>query len=169
MNKAILMGRLTRDPELRQTGSGISVCTFTLAVDRRFKNQNGERQADFIPIVVWRQQAEFASQYFRQGSRVLVSGSIQVRAWDDRDGNRRYTTEVVADDLEFADSKRSDSSGSGYASTSPRTYENRPARAASAANDRTQNEQSFFSATDEDDDNGFFPAPSDDTDLPFDL
>ena len=110
MNKAILMGRLTRDPELRQTATGISVCSFTLAVDRRFRNANGDRQADFIPIVAWRQQADFAAKYFKQGLKVVVIGQIQVRSWEDREGNRRYSTEVIADELEFAESKRSSDS-----------------------------------------------------------
>ena len=86
MNKAILMGRLTRDPELRQTGSGISVCNFQIAVDRRFKNAQGERETDFIPIVCWRHQAEFVNRYFQKGSRIALVGSIQVR--------RRWTTSL---------------------------------------------------------------------------
>ena len=81
MNKAILMGRLTQDPELKSTNNGISVCTFSIAVDRRFKNASGEREADFIPIVTWRQTAEFVAKYFHKGSRIALVGSIQVRSW----------------------------------------------------------------------------------------
>lgn len=113
MNKAILMGRLVRDPEVRTTQSGVSVCTFTLAVDRRFKNANGDRQADFIPIVAWRQQADFAAKYFRQGSRMVVVGSIQTRNWDDAEGKRHYATEVIADEIYFGDSKRSEAGDQG--------------------------------------------------------
>lgn len=111
MNKAILMGRLVRDPELRNTASGIAVCTFTLAVDRRFRNANGERQADFIPVVAWRQQAEFVNKYFRKGSQVLVCGSIQRRSWEDNEGRKRYETEVIADEVEFAEGRRTDNQG----------------------------------------------------------
>lgn len=113
MNKAILMGRLVRDPELRATQGNIPVCTFTLAVDRRFKNANGERQADFIPVVAWRQQAEFVSKYFKQGSKMLLVGNIQTRSWDDAEGKKRYATEVIAEEVHFAESKRAES-GSGY-------------------------------------------------------
>lgn len=115
MNKVILMGRLARDPELRYTSSQIATCSFTVAVDRRFKSQDGTTQADFINCVAWRQTAEFVSKYFTKGSRILVSGSIQTRTWDDKDGQRRYATEVVVDDVEFCESKRSDSGAFGGA------------------------------------------------------
>ncbi|MDI9505052.1 MAG: single-stranded DNA-binding protein [Clostridiales bacterium] len=105
MNKAILIGNLTRDPELRTTQSGISVCTFTLAVNRRFANQQGIREADFIPIVTWRQQAELCSRYLSKGSKVAVAGMIQTRTYDAQDGTRRYVTEVVADEVEFLGSR----------------------------------------------------------------
>lgn len=101
MNKAILIGNLTRDPELRTTGSGISVCSFTLAVNRRFTNQQGVREADFIPIVVWRQQAELCARYLTKGRKCAVVGSIQTRSYDAQDGTKRYVTEVVADEVEF--------------------------------------------------------------------
>ena len=113
MNCVTLMGRLTRDPELRQTQNGIPVATFTLAVERRFKNQQGETLTDFIPVVAWRQQAEFAGRWFQQGMRVAVIGSMQVRTWDDRDGNQCYVTEVITNQLHFADGKREDDGG-GY-------------------------------------------------------
>jgi len=105
MNKSILMGRLTKDPEMRMTPSQVPVCTFTLAVDRRFKDASGERQADFIPIVAWRQAAEFANKYFRKGSKMVVVGAIQTRSWDDAEGKRHYATEIVADEIEFGESK----------------------------------------------------------------
>jgi len=109
MNKVILMGRLTKDPELRYTTtSNIPVATFTLAVERRFQKQGEERQADFIPIVVWDKQAEFCSKYFQKGRQVAVVGRIQTRSWDDNEGKRHYVTEVVAEETYFADSKRSD-------------------------------------------------------------
>lgn len=110
LNKAILMGRLTKDPELRYTPSNVAVTTFTLAVDRNFARQGEQRQTDFINIVAWRQTAEFVSKYFTKGQLVAVSGSIQTRTWDDNEGKRHYVTEVVADDVYFAEGKR-DSSG----------------------------------------------------------
>ena len=108
LNKAILMGRLTRDPELRHTQSEIPVATFTLAVDRGFKGGD-ERQTDFINIVAWRGTAEFVSRWFAKGQLVAVSGRIQVRNYTDRDGNKRTATEVVADECFFAESKKSGS------------------------------------------------------------
>ena len=101
MNKAILMGRLTRDPELRYTQSNVPVATFTVAVDRRFKNQSGEREADFINCVAWRQQAEFVSKWFTKGRMIAVIGSIQTRKYTDKDGNNRTATEVIADEISF--------------------------------------------------------------------
>lgn len=107
MNKSILMGRLTRDPELTTAGNtGIPCAKFTLAVDRRFKNAQGERETDFIPCVAWRQTAEFIDRYFKQGSKIAVVGSIQVRSWEDKNsGDRRYMTEVIVDEAHFAESK----------------------------------------------------------------
>jgi len=105
MNRAILVGNLTRDPEVRVLNSGVSVCSFTVAVNRRFTNQNGEREADFIPVVVWRQQAENCSRYLRRGSKVAVCGTIQTRSYDAQDGSKRYVTEVVADEVQFLDSR----------------------------------------------------------------
>ena len=113
MNKAIIVGNLTRDPELRATGSGISVCSFTVAVNRRFKDQNGETQADprgatatFIPVVAWRQQGENCAKYLAKGSKVAVCGAIQVRSYEAQDGSKRYATEIVADEVEFLTGKR---------------------------------------------------------------
>jgi single-strand DNA-binding protein len=100
MNKCELTGNLTKDPELKTTTSGLSVCNFTIAVSRRFKNQNGEREADFIPVVAWKQTAEFVAKYLRKGNRAGVVGSIQTRSYDAQDGTRRYVTEVIADEVE---------------------------------------------------------------------
>lgn len=113
INKATLVGRLTKDPELKQTTNNVSVCTFTVAVDRRFKNAAGEREADFINIVTWRQAAELVAKYFNKGSRIGLVGSIQTRSWDDQDGKRRYVTEVIADEIYFVDSAKDRSNGDG--------------------------------------------------------
>ncbi len=107
MNKVFLIGRLTKDPELRYTGTNTPVASFTLAVNRNFTNQSGEREADFIPIVVWRKQAENVKNYLTQGSQVAVDGRIQTRSYDDNQGQRRYVTEVIADNVQFLDSKGS--------------------------------------------------------------
>ena len=107
MNKVFLIGRLTRDPELRYTGSNIPVATFSLAVNRNFSNQAVEREADFINIVVWRKQAENVKNYLAQGSQVAIDGRIQTRSYDGTDGQKRYVTEVVADNVEFLGSKNS--------------------------------------------------------------
>ena len=105
MNKAILIGNLASDPEMRTTASGVSVCQFRLAVQRRFANQQGVREADFIPIVTWRQTAELCSRYLSKGSKVAVEGRIEVRSYDAQDGSKRYVTEVVADSVEFLESR----------------------------------------------------------------
>ena len=109
LNKIILMGRLTRDPELRRTQSGTAVASFTLAVDRDYKAQDGERETDFIDIVAWRGTGEFVSKYFTKGRMAVVEGRLQVRDWTDKDGNKRRNTEVIADSVYFGDSKRSES------------------------------------------------------------
>ena len=101
MNKAILIGNLTRAPEVRTTASGVSVCTFTIAVNRRFANQQGVREADFINIVTWRQLADLCGRYLAKGRKCAVIGSIQTRSYDAQDGSKRYVTEVVADEVEF--------------------------------------------------------------------
>ncbi len=108
LNKVVLAGRITADPELKQTTSGISVLSFTIAVNRRFSSRNseqGESQADFINVVAWRQTAEFISKYFRKGSAICVTGSIQTRTWQDGQGQKRYATEVVVDDAMFVESR----------------------------------------------------------------
>lgn len=110
LNKIILMGRLTRDPELRRTQSGTAVASFTLAVDRDYKPQDGEREADFIDIVAWRGTAEFVSKYFTKGRMAVVEGRLQVRDWKDKDGAKRRSTEVIADNVYFGDSKKASDS-----------------------------------------------------------
>ena len=112
LNHIVIMGRLTRDPELRRTGTGVAVASFTLAVDRDFgKNENGERETDFIDCVAWRQTGEFVSKYFTKGRMAVVSGRLQIRNWTDKDGNKRRTAEVVADNVYFGDSKRDGEGG----------------------------------------------------------
>ena len=109
MNKVILMGRLTRDPEVRYTSNtNTLVASFSLAVNRRFAKQGEERQADFINVVVWGKSGEFVSKYFKKGMQVSVVGRIQTRSWDDQNGQKRYATDVVAEEVYFADSKRND-------------------------------------------------------------
>lgn len=115
LNKIVLMGRLTRDPELRRTGSGTAVASFSLAVDRDFKSQSGEKETDFIDIVAWRSTAEFVSKYFTKGRMAVVEGRLQIRDWTDKEGGKRRSAEVVADSVYFGDSKRdSGSDNSGY-------------------------------------------------------
>lgn len=109
LNKVILMGRLTKDPEVRYTtNNNTLVCSFTIAVNRRFAKQGEERQADFIPIIAWSKLGEFCSKYFAKGSQVAVCGRLQTRTWDDNENKRHYATEVIADEAYFADSKKSD-------------------------------------------------------------
>lgn len=109
LNKIILMGRLVRDPEMRQTGSGKPVANFAIAVDRDFKAQNGEKETDFIDIVAWRNTAEFVSKYFTKGRMAVVEGRLQIRDWTDKDGGKRRSAEVVADNVYFGDSKKDSS------------------------------------------------------------
>ena len=120
LNKVVLCGRLTADPELKQTTSGIAVVSFTLAVNRRYQSRSADgtaapqQQADFISVVAWRQTAEFISRYFRRGSALCITGSIQTRSWQDQQGQKRYTTEVVADEAMFVDSKTDGAAGGQY-------------------------------------------------------
>ena len=120
LNKIMLMGRLTRDPELRYTQSGTPVASFSLAVDRDFKNkETGEKSTDFIDIVAWRSTAEFVSKYFTKGRLAVVEGRLQLRDWTDRDGGKRRSAEVVADNVYFADSRRDGDSGGSYSRQAP--------------------------------------------------
>ena len=113
LNHIVIMGRLTRDPELRRTGSGIAVTSFSLAVDRDFAPKDGgERETDFIDCVAWRQTGEFVSKYFTKGRMAVVSGRLQIRNWTDKDGNKRRSAEVIADNVYFGDSKREEGSAS---------------------------------------------------------
>lgn len=151
MNKAILVGRLTRDPELRTTASGVSVCTFTVAVNRRFKNAEGGYDADFINCVAWRQQAELLAKYFTKGRMVGVVGSIQTRSYDNKDGAKVYVTEVSVDEVHFVESKGAGASD-GY----------QPSPAASANTAPSASASPAFDTND-----GFMPMPVADDDLPF--
>ncbi len=144
LNQIVLMGRLTRDPELRYTQSQTPVASFTLAVDRDFNSRDGgERQTDFIDIVAWRQQAEFASKFFTKGSMAIVTGRLQIRDWTDREGNKRRSAEVVADRVMFGESKRSrDENGGGQ-----RGGDNYPSRGGDNYPPRSNNNyQSFDNA-----------------------
>ena len=118
LNHIVIMGRLTRDPELRRTGSGIAVASFSLAVDRDFAPKDGgERECDFIDCVAWRQTGEFVSKYFSKGRMAVVSGRLQIRNWTDKEGNKRTTAEIVAENVYFGSSKRDDQ-GSSYGNSS---------------------------------------------------
>lgn len=156
LNKIVLMGRLTRDPDLRYTQSNTPVASFTLAVDRDFKDKStGEKTTDFIDIVAWRQTAEFVSKYFAKGRMAVVEGRLQLRDWTDKDGNKRRSAEVVADNVYFGDSKK-DNEGGGYAP--PGGYGG--GRAASAP------PQSGYPASDYGN-GGFTEMGDDDGELPF--
>ncbi len=154
LNHITLMGRLTRDPELRYTASNTPVASFSLAVDRDFAPRDGgERQTDFIDIVAWRQTAEFVSKYFTKGQLAVVSGRLQIRDWTDRDGNKRRSAEVVADNVYFGDSKKSRESGDSGAYRAPQESYGRPA----AQSTPPQSAPSAFAELDD----------GDDGDLPF--
>ena len=114
LNKIFIMGRLTRDPELRRTQSGTPVTSFSLAVDRDFKSQSGEKETDFIDVVAWRSTAEFVAKYFTKGRMAVVEGRLQMRDWTDKDGNKRRSAEVVADNVYFGESKRSAEGNTAY-------------------------------------------------------
>ena len=125
LNHITIMGRLVRDPELRRTGSGIAVTSFTVAVDRDFGGRDGgEKETDFIDCVAWRQTGEFVSTYFTKGSMIVVSGRLQIRNWNDKDGNKRRSAEVVADNVYFGESKRSSDAGSAYGGSTGSSYGN---------------------------------------------
>ena len=152
LNHIVLMGRLTRDPELRRTGSGIAVASFTLAVDRDYAAQGAEKETDVVDIVAWRNTAEFVSRYFTKGRMAVVTGRLQIRNWTDKDGNKRRSAEVVADNVYFGDSKRDGASApAGFDQTpsyaAPQPYQ-QPAPQAPAAS-------------------GFSMLEDDDSELPF--
>ena len=136
LNHITIMGRLTRDPELRRTGSGIAVASFTLAVDRDFSPKDGgERETDFIDCVAWRQTGEFVSKYFTKGRMAVVSGRLQIRGWTDKDGNKRRSAEVVADNVYFGDSRRDGEAGGSYSAPAAPSYGGYSAPASSPASD----------------------------------
>ena len=152
LNHIVLMGRLTRDPELRRTANGVAVASFTLAVDRDFAAAGAEKETDFIDIVAWRNTAEFVSRYFTKGRMAVVTGRLQIRNWTDKDGNKRRSAEVVADNVYFGDSKRDGASApAGFDQTpsyaAPQPYQ-QPAPQAPAAS-------------------GFSMLEDDDSELPF--
>ncbi|MDD6980966.1 MAG: single-stranded DNA-binding protein [Clostridia bacterium] len=153
-NKVILIGNLTADPELRQTANGTSVCRFTLAVNRRFRNTGDQNQqnADFITVVAWKERAEFVSKYFRKGRPILVCGQIQSRSWSDQSGQKRYATEVVADEVTFVENKNDGAAPSGNAPYTPDAYTGGTGAPA-------------FSTSGSD--TGSFEETTDDSDLPF--
>ena len=133
LNHIVIMGRLTRDPELRRTGSGVAVTSFTLAVDRDFASQGSERETDFIDCVAWRQTGEFVSKYFTKGRMAVVSGRLQIRNWTDKEGNKRRTAEVVADNVYFGDSRRDgDATGATYAAPAAPAFDGYSAPSATA-------------------------------------
>lgn len=135
LNKVVLAGRLTSDPELKQTTSGVSVTNFSIAINRRFSSrggENAEQQTDFINVVAWRQTAEFITKFFRKGSAICLTGSIQTRAWQDAQGQKRYATEVVVDDAMFVDS-RAESGAPQGGSYVPDAYAQTPSFSSNAA------------------------------------
>ena len=136
MNRVILIGNLANDPESRTTQSGIAQCSFRLAVQRRFKGANGERDTDFLPVVCWRQTAEFAQRYLAKGRKVAVEGSIQTRSYDAQDGSRRYVTEIIADSVEAVGGREEGA---------------QDAQGAQSAQEPAQNHQMGFTEVDDDD------------------
>ena len=152
LNHITIMGRLTRDPELRRTGSGIAVASFSLAVDRDYSPRDGgERETDFIDCVAWRQTGEFVSKYFTKGRMAVVSGRLQIRSWTDKEGNKRRTAEVVADNVYFGDSKRDSDSGSSYSGNSYGNYGSAPAAPAYSGYSAPSAPASDFAMLDDDD------------------
>ena len=136
LNQITIMGRLTRDPELRRTGSGTAVASFTLAVDRDFSPKDGgERETDFIDCVAWRQTGEFVSKYFTKGRMAVVTGRLQIRNWNDKDGNKRRTAEVIAENVYFGDSKKEDQAGGSYGAASSGSYGSYAAPSGAPASD----------------------------------
>lgn len=156
MNRAVLVGRLTRDPELRYTPSGVAVANFTLAVNRPFTNQQGERDADFINCVVWRRPAENLANYMKKGNMVGVDGRIQTRTYEDQDGKTVYVTEIVADSVQFLESRAS--SGGPASASGAQFYQQNQGQ--QPTHDQNQQNESPFSQDGE-------PIDISDDDLPF--
>ena len=122
LNHIVIMGRLTRDPELRRTATGVAATNFSVAVERDFKSDSGAKETDFIDCVAWRQTGEFVNKYFKRGSMIVVSGRLQIRSWTDKDGNKRRSAEVVADSCYFGETKKTESESnefSGYIPSEP--------------------------------------------------
>ena len=159
LNKVVLMGRLTADPELKQTANGIPVLSFSIAVDRSYAARGTERQTDFINIVAWRQTAEFISRYFTKGQMIALEGSIQTRSYEDRQGNRRTAFEVVVDQAHFCGSKNE--------STGARPMAQQPSYPAPPKFEEPAKTGESFSVGDFDDFDGFEEIGTDDSDLPF--
>lgn len=163
LNKIIVMGRLTRDPELRRTQTGLAVTSFSIACDRDFKSQSGEKETDFIDIVAWRNTAEFVSKYFAKGRMAVVEGRLQLRDWTDQNGNKRRNAEVVADNVYFGDSKRDSGGDNGYGTAPYGGYQQgsypQPSYSAAPSNYPASN---YGNPSGE-----FAPIEEDDGDLPF--
>ncbi len=158
INCAVIMGRLTADPELRTTSNGISVTSFTVAVDRSYVRAGEERQADFINVTAWRQTADFVTRYFRKGSMIAVQGSIQTRSYEDKNGNKRTATEIIADNVSFCGSRNSDNAGQQNRFEAP--VQNTPSY-------QSDDTSAFQTITNNDEDFGFGSAADDDDGLPF--
>lgn len=137
MNNVSLVGRLTKDPESRFTTNNTAVCGFTLAVNRRVK-QDGQPDADFLPVVAWQKTAEFCGKYFQKGQQVWVTGRLQTRTWDDKEGKKHYVTEIVAHEVGFADSKKGDGTGSGQAGQQDAEHGQAPAENQASLQNRGQ-------------------------------
>lgn len=155
LNKVILMGRLTRDPEIKFTQSNIPVCSFTVAVDRNYAKNGEQRQADFINVVAWRQSAEFVGKYFNKGKMIIVVGSLQTRTWDSPDGKKNYITEVVADEVSFGETKKAQE-GNSYGAANGGYYESQGAAPNTHYQAPPQNQNPQFPTT-----AYSAPAPSD--------
>ncbi|MCI7759393.1 MAG: single-stranded DNA-binding protein [[Eubacterium] saphenum] len=153
-NRVILMGRLTRDPELKTTASGVNVCSFSIAVDRRFQAKGEEKKADFFNIVAWRQQGEFVSRYFKKGNMILVEGELQTRQYTNKDGQNVNVTEIIADQITFTGSKSESGSGS-YSQSGDPGYGTPPpvnnSYSASSAPSENNSPAADFSSADSDD------------------
>lgn len=153
LNHITIMGRLTKDPEMRRTGSGIAVASFTVAVDRDFKSNSGEKETDFIDCVAWRGTGEFVERNFSKGKMIVVAGRLQIRGWTDKDGNKRKTAEIVADNVYFGEAKNSDS-GSIYTGFVPNATSFDPLASATHSNGAAERDyppaNDFAMLTDED-------------------
>lgn len=159
-NKAILIGRLTAEPELKQTPSNIAVCSFSIACNRSFTNKSGERQTDFIDIVAWRSNAEFISKYFHKGSAIGIEGSIQTRTYEDKSGNKRKAVEVVVDSAFFVESKSSSANSGSAATFTQPPAQSFPSAASDASGSNADAAQKTYSS-------GDFAEIEQEDDLPF--